>query len=50
MTPLLRSFPTEHAEATFLAVEIKRVVAQMGGVLRWGDFVVLREFQVLVVF
>jgi superfamily I DNA/RNA helicase len=43
ITPVLRSFPTEHEEATFLAVEIKRIVAHMGGVLRWGDFVVLRE-------
>jgi DNA helicase II / ATP-dependent DNA helicase PcrA len=42
-TPVLRAFPTEHAEATFIAVECKRLVAEMGGILRWGDFVVLRE-------
>ena len=41
--PVLRAFPTEHAEATFMAVECKRLVAEMGGVLNWGDFVVLRE-------
>lgn len=42
-TPVLRAFPTEHAEATFIAVECRRLVAEMGGILRWGDFVVLRE-------
>jgi DNA helicase-2/ATP-dependent DNA helicase PcrA len=42
-TPVLRAFPTEHAEATFVAVECKRLVAEMGGILNWGDFVVLRE-------
>ncbi|KAF9468047.1 UvrD-helicase-domain-containing protein [Collybia nuda] len=47
MAPLLRFFPTEHAEATFIAVEIKRVVAHMGGVLSWGDFVVLLRFNAL---
>lgn len=41
--PVLRSFPTEHAEAAFIAIEIKRLIAHMGGILRWGDFVVLRE-------
>ena len=41
--PVLRFLPTEHAEATFIAGEIKRLVAQMGGVLRWGDFAVLRK-------
>lgn len=43
MTPVLRAFPTEHAEAAFIAVECKRLVAEMGGALNWGDFVVLRE-------
>ncbi|KAJ6583195.1 P-loop containing nucleoside triphosphate hydrolase protein [Mycena sp. CBHHK59/15] len=46
-TPVLRSFPSEHAEATFIAVEIKRLVAFMGGVLRWGDFVILLRFSAL---
>lgn len=41
--PVLQSFQTEHVEATFIAGEIKRLVAQMGGVLRWGDFAVLRK-------
>ena len=43
MRPVLRFLPTEHGEATFIAGEIKRLVAQMGGVLRWGDFAVLRK-------
>jgi DNA helicase II / ATP-dependent DNA helicase PcrA len=43
MTPVLRAFPTEHAEATFIAIECKRLAAEMGGILRWGDFVVLRK-------
>ncbi|KAJ6530358.1 P-loop containing nucleoside triphosphate hydrolase protein [Mycena vulgaris] len=45
--PVLRSFPSEHAEANFIAVEIKRVVASMGGVLRWGDFAILLRFSAL---
>ncbi|KAF5382208.1 hypothetical protein D9615_004383 [Tricholomella constricta] len=46
-TPFLRSFPTEHAEAQFIALEIKRLVAHMGGVLRWKDFAVLLRFNAL---
>ncbi|KAJ7087339.1 P-loop containing nucleoside triphosphate hydrolase protein [Mycena belliarum] len=46
-TPVLRSFPSEHAEANFIAVEIKRVVAYMGGLLRWGDFAILLRFSAL---
>lgn len=46
-TPVLRAFPTEHAEATFIAVECRRLVAEMGGILRWGDFVVLLRFNAL---
>ena len=42
--PVLLSFVSEHEEAALLATEIKRLVANMGGVLKWGDFVVLREF------
>jgi DNA helicase-2/ATP-dependent DNA helicase PcrA len=41
--PVLRAFGTEHAEASFIALECKRLVAEMGGILQWGDFVVLRE-------
>ncbi|KAJ7047915.1 P-loop containing nucleoside triphosphate hydrolase protein [Mycena alexandri] len=45
--PVLRSFPSEQAEANFIAVEIKRLVASMGGVLRWGDFAILLRFSAL---
>lgn len=41
MTPLLRFLETEKHEADFIAGEIKRVVALMGGVLHYGDFAVL---------
>jgi DNA helicase II / ATP-dependent DNA helicase PcrA len=44
--PVLRSFQSEHAEAAFIAVEIKRLVAHTGGMLGWGDFVVLRAYSV----
>ncbi|KAF7331625.1 ATP-depentend DNA [Mycena kentingensis (nom. inval.)] len=46
-TPVLRSFSSEQAEASFIAAEIKRLVASMGGVLRWGDFAVLLRFSAL---
>ncbi|KAJ7229193.1 P-loop containing nucleoside triphosphate hydrolase protein [Mycena pura] len=46
-TPVLLSFASEQAEATFIAVEIKRLVASMGGVLRWSDFAVLLRFSAL---
>ena len=39
---MLRSFPTEHDEAAFIAWEINRMIAQSGGMLGFGDFVVLR--------
>ncbi|KAJ4477215.1 P-loop containing nucleoside triphosphate hydrolase protein [Lentinula aciculospora] len=45
--PVLRSFLSEQMEASFLAGEIKRIVAHMGGVLHWGDFVVLLRFNAL---
>ncbi|KAJ7604586.1 P-loop containing nucleoside triphosphate hydrolase protein [Mycena polygramma] len=45
--PVLRSFPSEQAEANFIAVEIKRLVACMGGILRWGDFAILLRFSAL---
>ncbi|KAF8896349.1 P-loop containing nucleoside triphosphate hydrolase protein [Infundibulicybe gibba] len=47
IAPTLRSFATEQDEATFIAVEIKRLVAHMGGVLGWGDFVILLRFNAL---
>ncbi|KAF8071911.1 P-loop containing nucleoside triphosphate hydrolase protein [Lyophyllum atratum] len=46
-TPFLRAFVTEHAEAQFIAIEIKRLIAHMGGVLRWGDFAILLRFNAL---
>ncbi|KAJ6543965.1 P-loop containing nucleoside triphosphate hydrolase protein [Mycena capillaripes] len=46
-TPVLRSFPSEQAEANFIAVEIRRLVASMGGILRWGDFAILLRFSAL---
>lgn len=39
---MLRSFPTEHDEAAFIAWEINRMIAQSGGMLGFGDFAVLR--------
>lgn len=42
--PVLRTFPEEAQEATFIALEIKRLVAAGGGLLGWNDFVVLRKF------
>lgn len=41
-TPVLRESDDEKEEADFIALEIKRCAANMGGVIRWGDFVVLR--------
>jgi hypothetical protein len=35
--------PSEHLEAAFIAYEMKRLRAQMGGLFGWGDFVILRE-------
>ncbi|KAG5643023.1 hypothetical protein DXG03_001761 [Asterophora parasitica] len=46
-TPFLHPFPQEHAEAQFIALEIKRLVAHMGGVLQWGDFAILLRFNAL---
>ncbi|KAH7925501.1 UvrD-helicase-domain-containing protein [Leucogyrophana mollusca] len=45
--PVLRSFPSEHDEASFIAYEIKRTVAQTGGMLTYGDFVVLLRFNAI---
>lgn len=41
---MLRSFPTENDEASFIAYEINRMIAQTGGILSYGDFAVLRSF------
>ncbi|KAH9481404.1 ATP-dependent DNA helicase srs2 [Psilocybe cubensis] len=46
-TPFVGTFETEKEEASFVASEIKRCVANMGGVLKWGDFVVLLRFNAL---
>lgn len=43
--PVLRNFGTEHEEASFIAREIKRLVAYTGGMLDWDDFVILCEFR-----
>ncbi|OCH89587.1 UvrD-helicase-domain-containing protein [Obba rivulosa] len=40
-TPVLKRFPTEHEEASFVATEIKRLIAFTGGMLTWNDFVIL---------
>ena len=40
---MLHQSDTENDEAKFIAFEIKRCAANMGGVIRWGDFAVLRE-------
>ncbi|EGO24167.1 hypothetical protein SERLADRAFT_369399 [Serpula lacrymans var. lacrymans S7.9] len=45
--PMLRSFVSEHEEAAFLAVEIKRIVALAGGMLHYGDFAVLLRFNAI---
>ncbi|KAF7318043.1 ATP-depentend DNA [Mycena chlorophos] len=46
-TSVLRAFASEQAEAQFIAVEIKRLVASMGGVLQYGDFAILLRFSAL---
>ncbi|KAG7451185.1 UvrD-helicase-domain-containing protein [Guyanagaster necrorhizus] len=47
ITPVLRQCNNESHEASFIAMEIKRVMAHMGGALRWGDFAVLLRFNAL---
>ena len=39
---MLQSWPTELDEASFIAGEIKRVIAYMGGSLQFLDFAILR--------
>ncbi|OSX59010.1 hypothetical protein POSPLADRAFT_1151629 [Postia placenta MAD-698-R-SB12] len=46
-TPVLQSFPYDNNEAAFIAAEIKRLVAVTGGMLGWGDFVILLRFNAL---
>ncbi|KAF8627011.1 hypothetical protein AX15_004594 [Amanita polypyramis BW_CC] len=46
-TPTLRPSPTEFDEASSIAIEIKRVMAYMGGALQFGDFAVLLRFNAL---
>lgn len=41
--PVLQLHLNEHEEAAFIATEIKHLVAATGGMLEWGDFVVLRK-------
>lgn len=41
--PVLQLHLNEHEEAAFVATEIKHLVAATGGMLEWGDFVVLRK-------
>lgn len=46
--PVLQVFTNEYQEATFIASEIKRLVACMGGLVDWNDFVVLRALDGLL--
>ncbi|KAF8638307.1 hypothetical protein AX17_002327 [Amanita inopinata Kibby_2008] len=46
-TPSLQCFQTEREEAAFIPVEIKRLAAYTGGLLRWGDFAILLRFNAL---
>lgn len=43
IAPILYQVSGEQEDASFIAVEIKRLVAQMGGAFKWGDFAILRE-------
>ncbi|KAH7884318.1 P-loop containing nucleoside triphosphate hydrolase protein [Phlebopus sp. FC_14] len=45
--PMLRSFPTENDEASFIAHEINRMMAQTGDMLSYSDFAVLLRFNAL---
>jgi len=44
--PTLRSCTTELDESSFIADEIKRVIAYMGGLLQFSDFAILRSVMV----
>ncbi|KAF8349154.1 P-loop containing nucleoside triphosphate hydrolase protein [Amanita rubescens] len=45
--PTLRSCATEVDESSFIADEIKRVIAYMGGLLQFSDFAILLRFNAL---
>ncbi|KAJ2926931.1 hypothetical protein H1R20_g10172, partial [Candolleomyces eurysporus] len=47
ISPILYQVSREQEEATFIAVEIKRLIAYMGGVFRWGDFAILLRYNAL---
>ncbi|KAF9532506.1 P-loop containing nucleoside triphosphate hydrolase protein [Crepidotus variabilis] len=46
-TPFLGVTANEKDESEMIAFEIKRSVAYMGGVLKWGDFAILLRFNAL---
>ncbi|EFI27904.1 ATP-dependent DNA helicase pcra [Coprinopsis cinerea okayama7 len=47
ITPILYQVNDENEESRFIAIEIKRLVANMGGILRWGDFSILLRYNAL---
>ena len=48
-TPVcLKTFSTPVIEASFIATEIKRLVAYSGNVLNYGDFAILRELSLIL--
>lgn len=47
ISPVLYQVQKEQEEAAFIAIEIKRLVAQMGGSFRWGDFAILLRYNAL---
>lgn len=42
-TVTLKNFSTPVIEASFIATEIKRMIAYSGGALNYADFAILRE-------
>ncbi|PPR00783.1 hypothetical protein CVT24_000748 [Panaeolus cyanescens] len=47
LKPVLRRCDGEKDEAGYIAYEIKRCAANMGGMLKWGDFAILLRFNAL---
>ncbi|TFK20286.1 P-loop containing nucleoside triphosphate hydrolase protein [Coprinopsis marcescibilis] len=47
ITPVLYQVHTEQEESAFIALEIKRLVAGMGGAFCWGDFAILLRYNAL---
>lgn len=43
IAPILYQTDSENDESKFIAIEIKRLAANMGGTFSWGDFSILRE-------